>query len=300
MSNLEISNKGIAFVSLEEGFVSKTYPDPVGVPTIGYGFTNNSTSVRKALGPVKFGMEITKEKADAVLKVVMREEYGAAANKKMKNPVQHEFDMGCSGSYNVGVRIFGWKWCKAFNQGDKPKAAKLWSTTAMTAKGKKLSGLVARRKREADMLLNGKYARIGRITHKKTTKAKAKPNIEVLEYQKKLIKLGYEPGVADGWMGKDTEKAIKAFQVKDPHLINDGKLGRATIDSIDRMLENKSTVKKVSWTGIAGIGSSVVSWFGNQSDLIMYIFIAVVLVIGLYVFIKYRRLIESKILGMMG
>jgi hypothetical protein len=245
-------------------------------------------------------MSITREKANEVLKAIITEEYGRSANAKMKNPAQHEFDMGCSGSFNVGVRIFGWKWCKAFNEGDKPKAAALWRNTATTARGKKLAGLVRRRKEEADLLLKGDYGRgIGFSTFRETTQV-AKADPDLLEYQKKLTKLGYAVGAADGWMGPNTAKAIKDFQETDPYLINDGILGRGTMASIDRKIEDGTTKRDISITGATGVGVSVFSWLSNQSDLITYVLLAAIVLIVGYVLIKYRRKFEAKLLQYIG
>ncbi len=297
MANRKISKKGLAFIEAHEGFVGKYYLDPVGVGTLGYGFTNGSAAVRRILGKIVPGMTITKAKAKEVLEAVVNEEYGAAANKGLKNPNQHEFDMAASGSFNVGPRIFKWKWAQAFNEGDKAKAAMLWRNTATTAKGKKLPGLVRRRKEEAELLLNGTYTGVSGATSFKKTKKVSKADPELLEYQKKLTKLGYNPGAADGWMGSKTTAAVRAFQIDDGNLIVDGILGRGTKESIDRQSETKVTTRNVSLAGAAGTGMSFMTWMGDQSDLITYVVIAVVLLIGGYLIIKYRKKLEAKVLG---
>jgi len=57
------------------------------------------------------------------------------------------------------------------------------------------------------------------------------PNIskqdEIYKIQKRLIELGYEPGPADGIMGKMTKRAIKNFQ-KDNDLPPTGKIDNDT------------------------------------------------------------------------
>jgi peptidoglycan hydrolase-like protein with peptidoglycan-binding domain len=57
------------------------------------------------------------------------------------------------------------------------------------------------------------------------------PNIskqdEIYKIQKRLIELGYEPGPADGIMGKMTKRAIKNFQ-KDNDLPPTGKIDNET------------------------------------------------------------------------
>lgn len=289
---MQISQKGVTFVAGHEGFVSKTYADPVGVPTIGFGFTNGSAAVRKHLGPIKYGMVISKEEGMKILFAVMNEEYGPATDKGMPLAEQHEFDMGCSGSFNVGPRIFKWKWAQAWRAGDKNLAATRWRVTATTAKGKKLPGLVRRRKEEADLLLNGNYGNGVMPTFTPKKKEEAKPDSTLREYQMKLDKLGYNPGYADGWMGPETEGAVRAFQENDPHLKNDGILGRGTMESIDRHLEEKSTKRTVNWTTASGIIATISTWI-NQSPWLLYVAVGAVIVVGGYILWKNRRRVES-------
>ena len=47
---METSENGVAFTAAHEGFVSRAYPDPVGVLTIGTGFTNRSGVFREMGG----------------------------------------------------------------------------------------------------------------------------------------------------------------------------------------------------------------------------------------------------------
>ena len=50
---------------------------------------------------------------------------------------------------------------------------------------------------------------------------------EVLQLQKKLSELGYNPGQADGLWGKKTETALKKFQ-EDQNLVVSGKVDEET------------------------------------------------------------------------
>lgn len=290
---MQVSDKGVAFIASHEGFVSKTYADPVGVPTIGYGFTNGSAAVRKHLGKVKYGMSISKAEAHRILIDVINEEYGPAAAKGMPGAKQHEFDMGCSGAFNVGARIFNWKWAQAFRRGDVASAANLWRTTATTARGKKLPGLVRRRKEEAALLLRGDYGHGAAPVFKEVKKEEAKPDPVLREYQMKLISLGYDLGRADGWMGPDTKGAVLAFQQDDPHLDDDGILGRATMQSIDRRLEQRKTNRTVSWTGVGGIVGTVSTWFAEPNFFTYVLFIAAVAIAG-YLLWRNRHRLEAK------
>lgn len=301
---MQISEKGTEFIGRHEGFVSKTYPDPVGVPTIGFGFTNGSTAVRRHWGPVKFGQAMSRKEAENLLQVVIDEEYGPATIQGMPGANQHEFDMGCSGSFNVGPRIFKWKWAKAFRNGAKSTAVNLWKTTATTARGKKLPGLVRRRREEAAVLWNGDYGTgampsfTNKVDPAKVATEPAPPERDPIlrDYQMKLTKLGYEPGMADGWMGPETENAVRAFQQKDPHLINDGILGRATMDSIDRHLEEGKTKRTVNWTTVGGAAATASTWFGAY-DWMIYVAVGVVVVVGGYLLWRNRYRLNSYVLS---
>ena len=53
------------------------------------------------------------------------------------------------------------------------------------------------------------------------------PGVSAMDVQQSLLKAGFDPGPADGRLGKKTRKAIKAFQRKH-HLTVDGVVGDKT------------------------------------------------------------------------
>ena len=61
---------------------------------------------------------------------------------------------------------------------------------------------------------------------------------QVVELQEGLEALGYELGSCDGAFGPATEKAVKAFQTAE-NLTVDGLAGRATIGTLNKLLEAK-------------------------------------------------------------
>ena len=65
----------------------------------------------------------------------------------------------------------------------------------------------------------------------KKPKKKRKPDPKTLNAQKSLAELGYDPGPADGFMGKKTGDAIREFQL-DNGLDVTGKLDRSTINAL--------------------------------------------------------------------
>ena len=299
-----ISEKGLQFIAAHEGLVLKAYRCPGGVLTIGYGFTNRSPAVVRHLGQIKPGMRITKDEADQVLKTVINQEFGPMTRKAMGTGIeQHQFDMGVSAAYNCGPRVFRWKWLKEFKAGNIVGAAKRWKKTATTARGKKLPGLVRRRAEEADLLEHGQYHPGGMPLFgpvKKITGHKSAYDSDVLkEYQEKLKRLGHYKGHLDGLNGPKTTAAVRAFQKADPHLKNDGILGRATMESIDRTLETRHSIG----AGSAGVG---VGLFGQAMSYMHFIptyavygLFAIAGILGLYILWKYREAFEIKIRQML-
>ena len=77
------SSKGSTFTRLHEGFVSRWYLDPVGVPTIGIGFTWRSDSFRVWWAANKRGIKfergatMTRSEADDALQFLVNVEYGS-------------------------------------------------------------------------------------------------------------------------------------------------------------------------------------------------------------------------------
>ena len=139
------SKKGIEFIASCEGFESKPYRDSAGIPTIGYGFTYypNGKKVTMQDKPIT--------KAEALeIKAKILPNYEKIVNKKVKVPLtQNQFDALVSHTYNTGGSdtLF-----KLINERASKTAIRNWfEQKYITAGGKKLNGLVRRRKAEADL-----------------------------------------------------------------------------------------------------------------------------------------------------
>lgn len=165
---MQLSNAGAADITLHEGVILKYYLDAVKVPTIGIGFTWGSVAFRKwwaanrpgqTFGP---GATMTRQECTDCLRMVIEDEYGAALNNFLGKEVpQNVFDAACSVLFNCGTGALKWKWAQALKKGDYTRSAALLRTTAVTAKGKRLQGLVNRRADEAKLLESGIYASLG-------------------------------------------------------------------------------------------------------------------------------------------
>jgi lysozyme len=67
------------------------------------------------------------------------------------------FDGSVSPVFNLGPGSLKWKWAAAVKRGDLKEAGRMLKVTGVTAKGRKLAGLVRRRKEEALLITDGIY-----------------------------------------------------------------------------------------------------------------------------------------------
>jgi lysozyme len=144
---MKTSQKGIDFIKRHEALRLNAYLDAVGVWTIGYGHTKTA----------KKGMTITEAEAEKLLVDDLKtaENEINSHNLPLK---QHQFDALASFVFNVGTGAFRTstllKRLKAdVNHPDIINQFNRW----MYGGGKVLSGLVKRRRQEADIYTKGHY-----------------------------------------------------------------------------------------------------------------------------------------------
>jgi len=256
----KISTHGRAFVRLHEGNPLTCYLDPVGIPTIGTGFTMRSDSVRRELAKIGITKlvpgktKITASQSDVILDAVLAAEYvPAVVTGSPENRKQHELDAAASVTFNLGVGAMNWTWADLWRKGQIQKAAAHLASNYNTAKGKKLPGLVRRRKEEALLFEKGIYTGVG-VTKEVTAEPPVLPDPVVKEAQELLTTAGLNPGAIDGWMGAKTKAAVIAYQKAHPHLIADGIIGPATIAQLRRDAGAAKDVVTKSASSAAGSG----------------------------------------------
>jgi GH24 family phage-related lysozyme (muramidase) len=247
-----LSERGAAFVAAHEGFVPRWYLDPVGIPTIGYGFTERSRAFRqwwKANRPgIKFdrGATMTRAECEAVLRLLVQDEYGAAVNSFLGKKVpQHVFDAMASVAFNAGPGSLAWTWAREAKAGNYAAAAERLKTTAVTAKGPNgkrvtLPGLVRRRAEEAALLLHGDYAGVKADQPKPgadNVLSRGSRGGRVMVLQSSLKGAGFDPGLMDGHFGVGTQSAVMAFQ-RANNLKADGVVGPATWAALEAKREH--------------------------------------------------------------
>lgn len=241
---MRLSKMGAADIRLHEGFVDHYYLDPVKIPTIGVGFTMRSASFKKWWAEHRPGQSfspgatMTRAEADDALVYLADAEYGAAVNRFLGKPVaQHVFDAMTSMVFNCGSGSLDWEWARLAKAGDYAASAERLKTTAITAQGKRLNGLVSRRADEAHLLSTGKYASGGQATMP-TDEAMSDGILKlgergeaVANLQRNLTRNGFQPGKADGIFGHGTQAAVIAYQ-KTQGLTPDGIAGPKTLSKL--------------------------------------------------------------------
>lgn len=140
---MKISNKGLELIKEFEGFSGTAYLCSAKKATIGYGntFWEDGT-------PVKIGDQISKERAETLLKHVV-DNFSVAVEVDIKIEVtQNQFDAMVSLAYNIGLGAFkNSTLLRQLNRGDFVGASQeflRWDKS----NGKPLLGLTRRRERE--------------------------------------------------------------------------------------------------------------------------------------------------------
>jgi len=140
---MKTSEQGLSLIKKFEGLRLEAYLCPAGVWTIGYGHTHK----------VYKGKKITKEEAEKLLKEDLQI-FESAICDVVKVPLnQNQFDGIVSFVYNVGIGAFRTStMLKFINANHFPLAAGQFDRW-IYSKGKKLEGLVKRRKEEKELFL---------------------------------------------------------------------------------------------------------------------------------------------------
>ena len=142
---IAVSAIGIASIASYEGVSLIAYPDPVGIPTICYGYTEN----------VFLGMTKTKQECVYLLQSEIDKRTQHILKEYKGSITQGELEAYVSFSYNVGIGNFDRSTLlKKLKRGDRVGACNAlleW----VYAKGKKLPGLIARRAAERKTCLSG-------------------------------------------------------------------------------------------------------------------------------------------------
>jgi len=304
---MRTSISGVKFISRQEGCPLTCYLDPVGIPTIGHGFTMRSKAVRYELSKIGITKlipgktKITQKQADDIFIAVLETEFEPYVNAfigKVETPHnQAMFDAEVSATWNLGPKFLTWGWTKPLLKGDKNGAASIWAVNYNKAGGKRLPGLVRRREEEAKLFLTGNYS-AGKSSAVKaeTIKAPKTPDPEVKAAQEALNKVGI-PVEKDGWLGPKTTAAIKKYQAMHPHLTVDGILGPATIAQLtkDTAMLKDAAKSVIPVTGVAG---AVSTGAGLPVGWIIAGVAVIAIAAAAYFIWKRRDIVQRKVNGL--
>ena len=252
-----LSPRGRKFIYAHEGCPLTAYLDPVGIWTIGPGLT----AATGVITPRR-GMTITQQEADRLFSQVMARSYEPAVARSLgANIPQHVHDGSTSFTFNCGTgAIASASWVKAWKDGkwaEVKRRLSLWNKGG----GRVLPGLTRRRKEEGDIIVDNAWpAGLGEPEPEPTIEwASFVISIsteEIEEVRAGFRSLGYDPGIA---RGKVRYFAVRNFQ--EAHGLKvDGKIGRATLSTLQRELDRKrqndalTTVGKVVTPTGAAVG----------------------------------------------
>jgi lysozyme len=141
---MQVSDNCLKIIREFEGFKSKPYLCPAGIPTIGYGSTRyaNGTAVKLTDPP------ITEGQADEIMHATLGQYVDAVSRYVTASINQNQFDALVDFAYNAGAQNLRTSTLlKLLNMGDYAGAAAQFDKW-VNGGGKKLPGLVRRRAAE--------------------------------------------------------------------------------------------------------------------------------------------------------
>jgi len=236
---MKTSEKGIEALEFEEGDVLRAYRDVVGKWTIGMGLTAASGVITP-----KAGMTITKQQSRDLTRQALNLNYEPTVNDAMPNADQHEFDAGVSFHWNSGaIQRASWVrlWLARAPRAEISAKFRLWTKGG----GKVITGLVKRRERELKILFDGVYPV---ATEPKSAPLSIARWVVPLSGDEKakiladFMSLGYLVG---GDISKPHAFEVRRFQ-EDHGLTVDGKIGRATLSTLQRMIDARAKAKSTA------------------------------------------------------
>jgi lysozyme len=148
MKITKTGQKGIDLIKYFESFGAKPYLCPAGVPTIGYGTTRYPSGQKVTLKD----KPITQAQAMDYLKYDLKR-FELAVDALIRDDIsQNQFDALVSFTYNLGEgNLKASRLAKKVNINPKDPAIAKEFAKWVNADGKKLDGLVKRRKAEVDL-----------------------------------------------------------------------------------------------------------------------------------------------------
>jgi hypothetical protein len=193
---------------------------------------------------------------------MVEEEYGKTLGSELPRAAASQRGAAVSMLYNCGTGAKKWRWFAFLKSGQAKASADALRVTAVTARGRRLPGLVRRRKEEADIIESNLWPswvkKPDDITADAVDAAKPKRALQDDDFDQGLqwlVELGFLPAAHDD---DDILAAVLKFQAAHPQLTADGILGRATLDQLQRAIDLKRKVKNTGGGGavVSGAGAA--------------------------------------------
>lgn len=146
---MKTGQKGLDLIKNFEGWYSKAYLDPIGLATIGYGFTYYLPGRKKVTMKDK---PLTKAQGEPMLKEILANYENDVKRLVTKPIIQNQFDALVSFAYNLGAtNLSKSTLLKKVNVNPNDPTIKDEFLKWNLAGGKVLNGLTRRRKAEAEL-----------------------------------------------------------------------------------------------------------------------------------------------------
>ena len=146
---MKVGEKGLALIKSFEGFYSEPYKDPIGIPTIGYGFTYYLPDRRKVTMQDR---PLTEHQATCMLQEILKGYEGDVLRLVKSKLTQNQFDALVSFTFNLGAaNLASSTLLKKVNANPNDPTIRDEFAKWRLAGGKVFAGLVRRRKAEADL-----------------------------------------------------------------------------------------------------------------------------------------------------
>lgn len=151
---MRTSNKGLELIKKYEGWHSTPYLDPIGIPTIGYGFTYYLPSRVKVTMKDK---PLTIQEGESILKEVLKGYEDDVLRMVKKSLNQNQFDALVSFTYNLGGKnLSSSTLLKKINVNPNDPSIASEFPKWNKAGRKVFVGLTRRRKEEAELYFSNK------------------------------------------------------------------------------------------------------------------------------------------------
>lgn len=285
---MQTSAQGVAFLERHEGVVLKAYRCPAGIWTIGAGLTAGSGVVTPRAGQV-----ITRAEATRLLQLALRRNYEPRTARAMPNAKQHEFDAGVSFDFNTGA-IHRASWVKRWREKSQGvhTALLLWNKGG----GRVLPGLTRRREEEYRLLAHRDYGRGGPLS---PSPGLARMVVDLDRDEMEAARAAFQALGYD--VGEDitgfNAQAIRAFQAAHD-LTVDGIVGRATLSTLQRVMDSRAKAKTPVAAATAGGAETALDMSSEIDPALTWlgpVILSAALIWGLWLAWSYRDAIASAI-----